>query len=347
MKKRLLPLLAGGLALTLSLPVFSQTAWKKVSQEMLFENPPFKECHASTIEEIQPNVLMAAWFGGTREGHKDVGIWTSVQRNGQWSAPKLMAEGVINPDLRHPCWNPVLFKAREGKLFLFYKVGPSPREWWGMVTTSDDNGQTWSKADRLPDGVLGPIKNKPVQLASGEILSPSSTETRDSWKAHIERSRDLGKTWEVIPVDHGTPFDVIQPSILKYPNNRLQILCRSRNDRIVEAWSEDGGKTWGTMAKTELLNPSSGTDAVTLSNGTQLLVYNPTIRGKQWDNGRQKLHVATSRDGRSWTDISVLENEERGEFSYPAVIQTQDGKVHITYTWNRKNVNHVVLEVPR
>ncbi|HEV7350200.1 sialidase family protein [Telluribacter sp.] len=350
MKKLLVSLLASGISLVATLPGFSQTSgsWKKVSQEMVFENPPFKECHASTIEEVQPNEFLAAWFGGPHEKHKDVGIWTATQKNGQWSKPQLMAEGIINKDLRYPCWNPVLFKAREGKLFLFYKVGPSPQEWWGMVRTSDDNGQTWTQPERLPDGILGPIKNKPIQLANGDILCPSSTETKERWKTHIERTPDLGKTWEKVAVDPGTAFDVIQPSILQYPNNRLQILCRSKNDRIVEAWSNDGGKTWGQLAKTELLNPNSGTDAVTLKNGTtQLLVYNPTLRGKQWDNGRQKLHVATSRDGKSWTDVAVLEDKERGEFSYPAVIQAQDGKVHITYTWDRKNVNHVVLESTR
>ncbi|WP_247235407.1 exo-alpha-sialidase [Telluribacter sp. SYSU D00476] len=367
MKKSLIPLLVGGLTFVMALQSYGQShgqsgpeqpasgepasgqavQWKKVSQEMIFTNPPFKECHASTIEEVRPGELVAAWFGGPHEGHKEVGIWLATQKGGKWSQPKLMAEGIMNANLRYPCWNPVLFKAREGKLFLFYKVGPSPREWWGMVMSSDDNGSTWSKPERLPDGILGPIKNKPVQLANGDILSPTSTETKEAWRVHLERSSDLGKTWQLVLVDPTTTLDAIQPSILTYANNRLQILCRSKHDRIVEAWSEDGGKTWGELKKTEVLNPNSGTDAVTLRDGTQVLVYNPTTRGKEWDKGRQKLHVATSRDGRTWTDIAVLEDKEKGEYSYPAVIQSQDGKVHITYTWERKNVNHVVLEMSK
>jgi len=316
-----------------------------VSEEYVFENPPFPSCHASTILEVAPGRLMAAWFGGTDEGNKDVGIWLSQKENGQWTAPTLMAEGIIDAKTRHPCWNPVLFKAREGKLFLFYKVGPSPREWWGMVRTSADNGKTWTQPERLPDGILGPIKNKPVQLADGTILSPSSTETKVSWKGHIERSRDLGKTWEEIPVDPQTDLDVIQGSILFYPNQKMQMLCRSRKDRIAEVWSEDGGKTWGKLSLTNLLNPNSGTDAITLSNGWQMLVHNPLIRGKKWDNGRQKLVVSVSEDGEKWHEVQVLEDQPKGEFSYPAIVQAADGKAHITYTWNRRNVRHVVLNV--
>lgn len=316
-----------------------------VSEEYVFENPPFPSCHASTIVEVAPGHLLAAWFGGTDEGNKDVGIWLSQKEGGQWSAPTLMAEGIIDANTRHPCWNPVLFKAREGKLFLFYKVGPSPREWWGMARTSADNGKSWSQPERLPDGILGPIKNKPIQLADGTILSPSSTETKTSWKAHIERSHDLGKTWEKVPVDPQTDLDVIQGSILTYPNQKTQMLCRSKQDRIAEVWSEDGGKTWGKLSLTNLPNPSSGTDAVTLRNGWQMLVHNPLTRAKQWDNGRQKLVVSISKDGEKWHEVHVLEDQPKGEFSYPAIVQSADGKAHITYTWYRRNIRHVVLDV--
>jgi predicted neuraminidase len=111
----------------------------------------------------------------------------------------LSANGVVNDTLRFPSWNPVLFQPSKGKLFLFYKVGPNPREWWGMVKTSNNGGKTWSKGSKLPDGILGPIKNKPVQLSDGTILSPSSIEEKNErWKVHIEKSTDMGKTWTFI-----------------------------------------------------------------------------------------------------------------------------------------------------
>ena len=153
---------------------------------------------------------------------------------------------------------------------------------------------------------------------------------------------DFGKTWQFIPIDPGTEFNVIQPAILIHPNNKLQLLCRSKSNAIIQAFSEDNGNSWGALAKTELPNPNSGIDAVTLKNGWYLLVYNPTIQGH---DDRAKLNVAISKDGIKWADAFILESEEKGEFSYPAVIQANDGRVHITYTYNRVNIKHVVLEV--
>lgn len=320
-----------------------QIVLEKVSDGLIYDNPPFAQCHASTIMEVSPNKFMVAAFGGAEEGNKDVCIWLSTKGDDKWGKPVQIADGIINDSLRYPTWNPVLFKARESKVFLFYKVGPSPREWWGMVRTSDDNGKTWSSSKRLAKGILGPIKNKPVQLANGTILSPSSTETEDSWKVHIEKSTDLGKTWQLIPIDQETPYQVIQPSILEYPD-KMQILCRSKDNAVIQSYSKDNGNTWGTLTKTELPNPNAGTDALTLDNGWQLLVYNPTVQGK---DGRAKLNVAASKDGIAWSDVFVLEDQDYGEFSYPAVVGSNDGNIHITYTYNRVNVKHVVLRITR
>jgi predicted neuraminidase len=320
---------------------FGQITLNKVIDELVFKSPPFAQCHASTIVEVAPGRCMVAAFGGTAEGNKDVCIWYSVSKNGKWSEPAKMADGIINDTLRYPCWNPVLFKTRERKLFLFYKVGPSPGTWWGMVRTSTDDGRIWTSPEQLSPGILGPIKNKPVQLPDGTILSPSSVETGRSWKVHIEKSMDSGKTWTVIPVDSGTKFNVIQPTILLYPDNKLQILCRSKNNAIVQAFSGDNGNNWGSLTKTGLPNPNSGIDAVALKDGWFILVYNPTIQGNE---DRARLNVAISKDGIEWNDALVLENESKGEFSYPAVIWSDDGRIHITYTYNRVNIKHIVLE---
>jgi predicted neuraminidase len=312
---------------------------------MIFTHPPFKQCHASTLAEPAPGQLVAAWFAGTHERNKDVEIWLSVWDQGKWSQPVSVANGVINDTLRYPCWNPVLFKDNKETLHLFYKVGPSPQQWWGMQIASTDRGKTWSAPVRLPDGILGPIKNKPVQLPDGTIVSPSSTESPAGWKVHMERSTDGGRSWQLIPVDTANPFRVIQPTVLQYANGRLQILCRSNQGYVAQSWSNDRGKTWGKLINTELPNPNSGIDAVTLTNGWQLLVYNHDKPGREWQNGRAKLHVAISKNGAQWKDIAVLENGTTEEYSYPAVIQTADGKVHITYTFNRQRIKHVVLEV--
>ena len=191
-------------------------------------------------------------------------------------------------------------------------------------------------ARRLPDGIVGPIKNKPVQLANGDILCPSSSEDR-GWRVHFERSRDGGQRWTATaPVNDGKEIGAIQPSILLH-GDRLQAVGRTRQGKIFEVWSDNGGKTWGKMTLTDLPNPNSGTDAVSLRDGRYLLVYNHTCIG------RTPLDVAVSRDGEHWRTALVLENEP-GEYSYPAVIQTKDGLVHITYTWKRQRVKHVVFD---
>ena len=161
-----------------------------VKSEFIYKTAPFPECHASTIAETKSG-LVTAWFGGTGERNPDVGIWLSRQSDGQWSAPLEVANGVQSPTNRYACWNPVLFQPSSGPLLLFYKVGPSPSSWWGMLMKSEDGGQTWSKPLRLPAGIVGPIKNKPVQLPNGDVLCPSSTEN-NGWRIHFERTSDLG-----------------------------------------------------------------------------------------------------------------------------------------------------------
>ena len=331
-------------------------------QIFAIENKPTKECHASTIAET-PSGLVTAWFAGTRERDPDVGIWLSRQVEGSWTEPVEVVNGVQSMNLRYPCWNPVLFQVPDGPLLLFYKVGPNPREWWGMLTRSEDGGKTWSWPTKLGEHwavghLLGPVKNKPVLLADGSLLCPTSTDVELSdddmrWRVHFEVTRDWGKTWDVIgPIHDGIEFDSIQPSILTYANGDMQILCRSMQQVVSQSWSSDGGRTWTNMAASDLPNPSAGTDAVTLQDGRQLLVYNHSTR-KSSPPSRQILNVALSDDGHDWEVALTLEREAKprpadgrhwGEYSYPAVIQASDGLVHITYTYNREGIKHLVVD---
>lgn len=316
-----------------------------VKSEFIFEAAPFPSCHASTIAETK-NGLVAAWFGGTAERNPDVCIYVSRNENGKWTPPVAVADGVGFATNRLPTWNPVLFQPRNGPLMLFYKVGPKPSEWWGMMMTSRDDWKTWSKPQRLPEGILGPIKNKPAQLANGDILCGSSTEGEGGWRVHFERTRDFGKTWTATPpVNDGKEIGAIQPSILFLKNGALEAIGRTRNDKIFRIESHDNGATWGKMSLTDLPNPNSGTDAVTLRDGRQLLVYNHNVRTGSNNKGRSPLNVAISDDGKNWQAALVLEDDPNAPngFAYPAVIQTRDGLVHITYTWERKRIKHVVI----
>jgi predicted neuraminidase len=303
-------------------------------QEFVFESAPFKECHAASIEENADGELLATWFGGTKEGADDVGIWLSRKTGGAWSQPEEVAreEGV-------PCWNPVLFRAPSGMIWLFYKVGVNPRSWSGAYLTSDDGGASWSEPVMLPAGLLGPIKNKPVLLSNGRVLMPSSVESYRAWTGWVESMDDDGGDWQrrgpiVLP---GTNFGLIQPTLVEIAPGRVRAFLRATRaiGRICCADSEDYGVTWSRATRTELPNPNSGIDAVGLENCGIVMVYNHTTKG------RSPLNVAISTDGgRSWGDHRALEDEP-GEYSYPAVIQSRDGTIHTAYTYRRRTIKHV------
>jgi predicted neuraminidase len=306
--------------------------------EFLFERAPFPSCHASTICEVD-GALLAAWFGGTREGALDVVIWFSRNDGNGWTEPVELANGRNDEDrIYHPCWNPVLFQPKNGPLLLFYKVGPSPSTWWGMVKSSSDGGRSWTDGKRLPKDIYGPIRNKPIELDDGTLLCGSSTED-SGWRVHVERSKTGGRFWSrTPPLNRAVDYGAIQPTLLKWKDGRLQMLCRTKQEKIVDSWSSDLGQTWSRFISAGLPNPNSGIDAVMLRDDRALLVYNHAT------SGRGVLNVAMTRDGRRWQAAVVLENEPGGEFSYPAVIQSRDGYVHVTYTWRRERIKHVVLD---
>ena len=335
------------LMLALMSAVQAQAPSPIVQSEFVFERAPFPSAHASTIVQTGDD-LVAAWFGGTKERDPDVGIWVSRRDRSGWSAPVEVANGVQPDGTRHPCWNPVLFQPSTGPLLLFYKVGPSPSAWWGLVRTSADRGKTWSAPIRLPAGILGPIRAKPIELPDGALLAGSSTE-HDGWIVHMERysgkwtAEDLGSpaAWQKIDgLNAKGEFGAIQPTILVHSPSSIQILCRTQQGVITEAWSTDGGRTWSRMTATALPNPSAGIDTVHLTDGRFLLVYNPT------KTGRAKLDIAASQDGRAWRSVVALEDSP-GEYSYPAMIQTRDGLVHVTYTWKRERIKHIVIDPSR
>lgn len=323
-----------------------------VLEEFVYTEADFPQSHSATILELEDGELLSAFFGGTHERHPDVEIRLARKEPGEdWTAPESVADGVQSDGERLPTWNPVLFQNQQGEVMLFYKVGPSPSEWWGMIKTSKDGGRTWSDAEKLADKIIGPVKNKPIRLEDGTIVSGSSTED-GGWRVHIERSTDDGKTWNHIgPLNDPEKFGAIQPTLLTHGDGKIQLLARTRTEveSIGESWSEDYGLTWSKMEAAALPNNNSGLDAVTLQDGRHLLVYNHSTREQEGmgHKGRGVLNVAISEDGEQWKAALVLDyTDEKGgkQFSYPAMIQTEDGLVHIVYTWHRERIKHVVID---
>ena len=322
-------------------------------REFIFTSAPFASCHASTIVELRSGGLLAAWFGGQEEGAPDVGIWGARRTGDRWSEPVELARE------RHvPTWNPVLFYTRDGRLWLYYKFGPSPETWSAGRRWSGDDGKTWSAVEHLPAGLYGPIRAKPLVLEDGTIVSGTSVESYRSWAAWIERSTDGGASWRRIgPItvprsaesqsasattaSPGTAADdedygIIQPSVVPLGNKHLRFYARSSSEirKICVADSWDAGLNWTPAQPIDLPNPNSGIDALALRDGRLVLVFNNS------DHARTPLNLAVSQDGEHFHVFLTLEDEP-GEYSYPALIQGADGDLRITYTWNRKRICYV------
>jgi predicted neuraminidase len=328
--------------------------------------------HASTLVELANGDVLAAWFAGTWEGDDNVAIYAALQHNGVWRTPRELAR------VDHTaCWNPVLFHDKKGVLWLYYKVGSSPSTWTGRRKRSLDEGLTWSAAEPLPMGVLGPIKDKPLVLADGVIVSGSSVEDEGEngkWTAWIERSTDDGKSWT-----KAGPITV--PDALDVPD--AGALAAVREGKRV-----DHDKVAGVETK---INPPSQTTvgliqpAVVSLGGMHLRIYarsktrasriaiaDSVDEGRSWTqahyidlpnpnsgidavglrdgrvvlifnnsyNRRSPLNLAVSRDGEHFRIFKKLD-EGPGQYSYPAIVQAANGDLLMTYSWRRQTIKFV------
>lgn len=277
--------------------------------------------------------MHVAWFGGEREGADDVAIWAARSDGASaWSVPEVVADA---RDVA--CWNPVLHAAASGGLLLFYKAGASPQTWSGRLVRSLDGGLTWSAREPLPPGIVGPAKNKPVQLGDVMVCG-SSTESYKSWGCWIERTLDEGRTWTRHGPIHAEAFGMIQPALFAASGERLVMVCRTRGlGTPVRCVSRDGGLTWTRPEPIDVPHSNSGLDAIGLADGRAVLACNPTT------TGRTPLELLVSDDdGVTWARSLVIEDGE-GEHSYPSLLQARDGTIHVVWTWRRERIAHAIV----
>jgi predicted neuraminidase len=324
-------------------------------KELIFEkNKYFPACHASTLTVLRNGNIMSAWFAGSAEGADDVAIWGSIRENGNWSAPRKLAD-----DAGQPNWNPVLYTMDNGNIMLFYKVGKKISEWYTKVIFSEDNGNTWSEPRELVNGDRsggrGPVRNKVIKISNGNILAPASTEN-GIWKCMVDIYDSFNKTWtrsnEILiqNIDYENIQSVksniavseqsfkgkgiIQPTLWESEPDTVHMMMRSTEGKIYRSDSSDGGATWCKAYPTNLPNNNSGIDVVRLKDGTLVLVYNPI--GINW-GPRTPIAASISGDnGITWEENFILDEGE-GEYSYPAII-ANDNEIFITYTSDRKSI---------
>ena len=327
-----------------------------VADEFLYTKTSFPECHSATIAETKNGDLVATYFGGTKERNPDVCIWVSRKLKGSktWTAPQMVADGVINDTLRKACWNPVIYQIPNGDLVIYFKIGKSVSDWTGWMVRSKDGGKTWSKRQPLQKDYLGPVKNKPV-LSKGRLIAPTSIES-NGWRLYFEYSDDMGKTWkrtnfveaDSIIVDGKKKLKdlAIQPSIIFLDDGRLAAVARTRSEHVGITYSSDNGETWSKLKLISLPNNNSGLDAVTLSNGKHVMICNekPIPHGIKNGKGlRTPLSLMISDDGENWKHWMTLEDSPISQYSYPSIIQTSDGHIHCIYTWRRQRIKHVEI----
>ncbi len=278
------------------------------------------------------------------------------------SAAKDVGSMLPGDELRKACWNPVLFQMPDGELWLFFKIGLNVKDWSGWLTKSRDGGRTWSDKEPLPEGFLGPIKNKPI-LVDNRLICPSSTES-NGWQLHFETYDILTGQWSRQTPQNSKDILCIQPAILRHDDGRLQAVARTRptkeqregtdttRGKVATCWSNDGGRTWGATSLLDVPNNQSGIDAVTLSapvtlsvDGKKLrdvrhvMIYNNfgTLPGTS-KGPRTPLSLAVSTDGMTWHHWLTLEQSPISQYSYPAIIQGRDGALHCVYTWRRQRI---------
>ena len=305
------------------------------SAERIFEhNPYFPSCHASTIAELANGDLLTAWYAGSEAGAGDVAIFTSRRFYGSeaWIEPIMT---VNTPGCSEG--NPVLFVGVDGQIWLFH-VTMYGNDWTQCKIRcwkSDDMAYSWDEGAVLREELGWMTRCKPIYLSNGDLVLPVYDEC--SRHAMVMISVDGGASWETFG-DLSAPKGVIQPTVVERFEGALLMLMRSRDGQIWRSTSEDLGRTWTTAAPADLPNPNSAIDIVRLHSGNIALVYNNT------STARTPLTVALSTDGgASWTYKQNLETG-MGEYSYPAIIQTHDGGVHITYTDRRTSIMHVEID---
>ena len=291
------------------------------------------QCHAATIAERGDGALVCAWYAGAYEKALDVAVYGATlepgasewQQKGVWADTPNLSEG-----------NPILFDTGKGALWLFFTT-LLENSWTSCQIkrrVSRDLAATWGSVELLRAETGWVTGCKPIRLPNGIILLPMYVETGG---AFVWRSEDEGATWQMSNVIN-TPHGIIQPSLAPLSDGRLLMLLRTyerSGGTVWQSFSNDVGRTWTAPTRTELYNPNARLDVCRLESGRLALAFNDS------PDSRTPLTLALSEDdGVTWPIRAHVETEP-GEFSYPALIQTGDGLLHLAYTYRRTHIAHV------
>lgn len=311
------------------------------------------EVHSAAAIELADNNIMAFWYGGTREGHKDVNIYKNTWHNSQqqWGEESTITTRLQTRDgtsrYIRKLGNPVVSRGPDDSIWLFY-VSVSIGGWAGSAINliiSYDEGDSWSPAKRL---ITSPFLN------ISTLLKGSSIHYTDGSIGLPVYHEFLGKFSELLRLDSsGNVIDKtrlswgktsLQPVIVPFTSTQAITMMRYHGGsphRILSQYSNDSGLSWSTVEKTTLPNPNAGIHAIQLADGQLLLAFN-----NQEDEREDMTLAASGNQTKSWEIKKVIEKhhlkkpDNSKQFSYPWLLQTKNGNIHLLYTWHKSHIKH-------
>ncbi len=302
----------------------------------------FPSCHCSVVQELDNGDLLVGYYAGEDEARPDA-AWVLARRRPH--APAFDPLTIVADTPGKPEGNGILFQTREGTVLLIYGTmhgkleGPSgPGVRWTScdlrIKRSEDNGATWTEPQMI-EAEWGHVPRcKPIRLQSGEIIF--GTEYKDG-HSYFWISADEGRSWQRTGPVPGAETE--QPALIERRDGSLLALLRPAGSipAVFTAHSTDHGRIWTPAQQSSFPCPHAALDAVRLADGRIVMAWNNDPAR------RNPLTLALSEDeGETWPYVRVLITGE-GQFHYPAIIQSRDGLLHLTFTNNRRTIDHVVL----
>ena len=313
--------------------------WEAVAEP----EEPFVSCHCSVIVELDNGDLLVGYYAGEGEARPNA-AWVLARKKtdaGNFGSLQVVADTPGKPE-----GNGILLQNSQNELILIYgtmhgkldgKPGPGVR--WRTcdlrMKRSSDKGKTWSQVEMIDAEWGHVLRCKPIRLGTNELVF--GTEYNDG-QSRIFSSMDDGKSWSVIskiPGEHNQ-----HPTLIERKDGSLLGLLRPGGSQgfILQSQSIDRGYNWSPAVKTGLCSPFAAIDAVKLYDNRIALVWNDNR------NARNPLTLALSEDeGVTWGCRRNLVTGE-GEFHYPAIIQSEDERIHVSFTNNRRTIDHITLD---